>query len=410
MKCDYFENTERMKLMMQKVFVNLLVIYFIGILLFPITGLAHQFGGDNPPEQVHKVIEVLFRLDSGEVHNKVDHDFNNYGDNGHNDPNLRDGYEGGHAGYDVIHIDDDAPFYSLTDGVVIKVKHPNPNNIKELSYIAIYNAYNKTVLYLHPSKIEVQEKQRVEVGTLLGNQGTTGNSSTPHVHLEVRHNQSEVASWGITASKRTNRPNEPPIPFLYERCKHFKNPGFQDVQVEAPVIRPSRNNRPDLVVESVEPMSVTLGPREKFKVVTTLRNQGTGEPESIRLRYYRSTDDRISNNDRELAVFDEDPLAPNDTIRIFADITVRATPGIYYYGMCVDAVNNETNTRNNCSEAIKVIVRSQGVDINNDGRVSVEDLIEVAKWYGKRGNTAADVNGDGVVNIKDLMVGRRGNR
>ena len=211
--------------MIKKVFISILVVNLIGILLFPITGTAHEVGGDNPPEKVHRVIEVLFHLDPEEVHDEVTHNHNNYGAHPHNDPNRRDGYEGGHAGYDVAHIDDDAPFYSLTDGVVIKVKHPNPNNIKELSYIAIYNAtHNKTVLYLHPSAIKVEEGQTVEVGRLLGRQGNTGNSTNPHVHLEVRLNRSEQASWGITASERTDRPNENPIPFLYEQAKDFGEP------------------------------------------------------------------------------------------------------------------------------------------------------------------------------------------
>ena len=211
--------------MIKKVFINILVIDLIGILLFPITGDAHRAGGDNPPEEVHRVIEVLFRLDPEEVRDKVTHNHNNYGARPHNDPNLRDGYEGGHAGYDVAHIDDDALFYSLTDGVVIKVEHPNPNNIEELSHISIYNAtHNKTVLYLHPSAINVEEGETIEVGTPLGRQGNTGNSTNPHVHLEVRLNRSEQASWGITASRRTNRPNEPPIPFLYEQAKSFGEP------------------------------------------------------------------------------------------------------------------------------------------------------------------------------------------
>ena len=380
--------------MIKKAFINILAICFIGILLVPITGTAHRSGGDNPPEKVHRVIEVLFRLDSREVHDKVAHDFNNYGARPHRDPTRRDGYEGGHAGYDVAHIDDDAPFYSLTDGVVIKVKHPNPSNIKELSYISIYNVtHNKTVLYLHPSAINIAEGQTVEVGTPLGRQGNTGNSTNPHVHFEVRLNRSEVASWGITASKRTNRPNENPIPFLYD-------------QANALVIRSPGYDKPDLVIESINAEPAILGPGAKFKLYATLKNQGDAASKATTLRYYDSDDDKISQNDRQLGGGHRGPLAPDDTIRKYLTVTVPRTPGTYYYGVCVDPVPNERDTGNNCSKAIKVIVRLQNVDedVNNDGIVDVQDLVQVAQRYGQEGNNAADVNEDGVVDVKDLML------
>ena len=43
-------------------------------------------------------------------------------------------------------------------------------------------------------------------------------------------------------------------------------------------------------------------------------------------------------------------------------------------------------------------------DANNDGVVSIDDLVLVASNYGKTGQNAADVNGDGVVNIDDLTT------
>ena len=43
-------------------------------------------------------------------------------------------------------------------------------------------------------------------------------------------------------------------------------------------------------------------------------------------------------------------------------------------------------------------------DANNDGVVSIDDLVLVASNYGKTGQNAADVNGDGVVDIDDLTT------
>ena len=386
---------------MKKTFINILAINLIGILLFPITGAAHRAGGDNPPEEVHRVIEVLFQLDPEDVPDEVTHNHNNYGARPHNDPNLCDGYRGGHSGYDVAHGDDNARFYSLTTGEVTKIVQPDLWDRSKLSYIVVYNTtHDKTVLYLHPSEINVEIGDTVKVGTQLGRQGNTGNSTNPHVHLEVRNGLSRFPSCGIGAP--ANNPNENPIPFLYEQIT-------PQVQV-TPVIDRLTNNRPDLVIESVEPESITLEPGEEFRLYSTLKNQGTVESEATKFQYYFSTNDRISLNDTRIGRnYDRPPLDPNETIRRFRRVTVPTTPGTYYYGVCVDSVDDETNTRNNCSEAIEVIVRSPDANANNadvdgNGIVDVEDLIWVAEEYGQKGNNDADVNGDRVVDINDLIL------
>ncbi len=379
--------------MPKKVFISILAISLIGILLIPIAGFAHRVGRDT--EEVHRVIEVLYDLDPEDVHAEVVHNHNNYEVPRWFAPKPCDGYEGGHSGYDVAHEDDDARFYSLTDGEVINLKHPT-NNIKDLSYISIYNsAHNKTIFYLHPSYIDVRIGDRVEVGDYLGKQGATGIATGPHIHLEVRRNRSVLASCGAGASKHTNRPNENPIPFLYDQAKDFKEAQIRIV------------NRPDLVVE-VELESITLEPGDEFRLYSTLKNRGTEESEATILRYYSSSNDRITSNDEQLGRgFHRPSLDPNETIRRYLRVTVPETPGTYYYGVCVDAVDNESDTANNCSEAISVIVRSpdaNAADVNGDGIVDVEDLIWVAEEYGEKGNNDADVNGDGKVDIDDLIL------
>ena len=43
-------------------------------------------------------------------------------------------------------------------------------------------------------------------------------------------------------------------------------------------------------------------------------------------------------------------------------------------------------------------------DVNGDGVVNIQDLVQVAGALGETGQNAADVNGDGVVNIQDLVL------
>jgi murein DD-endopeptidase MepM/ murein hydrolase activator NlpD len=41
------------------------------------------------------------------------------------------------------------------------------------------------VLYAHLSEMRVQVNQKLEANTLLGKAGNTGNSTAPHLHMEV---------------------------------------------------------------------------------------------------------------------------------------------------------------------------------------------------------------------------------
>jgi murein DD-endopeptidase MepM/ murein hydrolase activator NlpD len=55
-------------------------------------------------------------------------------------------------------------------------------------------------LYAHCEELNVEEGQRVEAGELLGTVGSTGRSTGPHVHLEIRYqgnrvDPAEVLGW-----------------------------------------------------------------------------------------------------------------------------------------------------------------------------------------------------------------------
>ena len=117
---------------------------------------------------------------------------------------------------------------------------------------------------------------------------------------------------------------------------------------------------PDLIVASISSDTSVLDPGEAFSLEVTVRNQGVGEPENnTTLRYYRSSNAAISNNDTEVGTDSvyRGNLDTNETDRISASITAPSEPGVYYYGACVDDVEHESNTRNNCSGAIAITVR-----------------------------------------------------
>ncbi|MDE0427264.1 MAG: T9SS type A sorting domain-containing protein [Candidatus Poribacteria bacterium] len=122
---------------------------------------------------------------------------------------------------------------------------------------------------------------------------------------------------------------------------------------------------PDLVVESISASESTVEPGERFRLSATVRNRGSGESRSTRLRYYRSSDASISTSDTEVDTDSVSSLDADETSNEWDNITAPNTPGTYYFGACVDSVRDESNTNNNCSTAVRVTVETPGLRIRD---------------------------------------------
>ena len=81
----------------------------------------------------------------------------------------------------------------------------------------------------------------------------------------------------------------------------------------------------------------------------TVSNTGTRFSEATTLRYYRSTDAAITRSDTEEGTAAIPALNAGGTNRLSIALTAPASPGIWYYGACVDTVTGESATANNCS-------------------------------------------------------------
>ncbi len=94
------------------------------------------------------------------------------------------GFSWYHSGMDLVaHYG--APVYPIMDGVVIATPTDWFGYGK---HVIVDHGGGFTSLYGHFSKIDVQVGQHVTVNTQIGEVGTTGFSTGPHVHLEVRIN------------------------------------------------------------------------------------------------------------------------------------------------------------------------------------------------------------------------------
>ncbi len=86
-----------------------------------------------------------------------------------------------------------------------------------------------------------------------------------------------------------------------------------------------------------------------------VRNRGDESAGATTLRFYRSSDSTITSSDREL--WTQDVAALNANTRrsyAFLNWNVHNWVGTSYYGICVDAVTDESSTTNNCSSALVI--------------------------------------------------------
>ena len=122
------------------------------------------------------------------------------------------------------------------------------------------------------------------------------------------------------------------------------------------VIDATARGRPDLWV-AASASEAELSPGEVFELTAAVGNRGGSGAPPTTLRYYRSADASITTGDAEVGTDAVAELAAGGASRESASLNAPATPGTHYYGACVDAVAEETNTANNCSAAVAVTVR-----------------------------------------------------
>ncbi len=115
--------------------------------------------------------------------------------------------------------------------------------------------------------------------------------------------------------------------------------------------------KPDLIVDSPTVSDGSPDPGDRITLNATVRNRGDGDTtSSTTLRYYLSTDATISSNDTALGTDHVFSLDSSETSDEFIRLDAPLNAGTYYYGACVDALPDESDTQNNCSVAVTVTV------------------------------------------------------
>ncbi len=120
----------------------------------------------------------------------------------------------------------------------------------------------------------------------------------------------------------------------------------------------------DLVVSTVSINDSTPAPGQLVGLFTTVHNQGSRPSEtSTTLRYYRSTNSIISRSDVPLGTDSVPGLVGGGTSPESISVVGSSTAGTYYLGACVDAVNGEASTTNQCSAGVEINVFPRPPDL-----------------------------------------------
>ena len=122
----------------------------------------------------------------------------------------------------------------------------------------------------------------------------------------------------------------------------------------------SETGTPDLVVQTPSVSDSSPNAGGSFTLSATVRNQGNGLSASTTLRFYQSTDETITTTDAEVGTAAVGGLAASATSSESISLTAPSTAGTYYYGACVDAVTDESDTANNCAAAADVELIASG--------------------------------------------------
>ena len=178
--------------------------------------------------------------------------------------------------------------------------------------------------------------------------------------------------------------------------------------VHVTVSEPPVKTAPDLQVATPTVSDSRPDAGTTFTLSATVRNAGDGAAAATTLRYFRSQDATITTSDTAEGTDAVDTLAAAASADASVSLTATDAPGTYYYGACVDAVDGESDTTNNCSDAVTVIVSEPPVQTAPDLQVATPTVSDSGPDAGTTFTLSATVRnaGDGAAAVTTLRYFR----
>ena len=121
------------------------------------------------------------------------------------------------------------------------------------------------------------------------------------------------------------------------------------------VVVASTSPNPELIVTNMMASRALTAPSGMLTLTATVVNNGGVSPATT-LRWYLSTDGTIGTTDTAAGTKSVGTLEAEASTTLMGTVTASMTAGTYYYGACVDPVAEESDTANNCSSGVRVVV------------------------------------------------------
>ena len=188
------------------------------------------------------------------------------------------------------------------------------------------------------------------IGTSIGTLTVPAASGNPTPIYEVVDSLPSGISFNTSNRRLTGRPTEVDSGTI--RIRASNSEGSDDWTVAYSI-----TGSPDLVVSTpTKNVSGSLTPGESFTLRAVVTNSGSATSPSTTLRWRSSTNATITTSDTQIGTDSVGTLGPNRTGAETFTLSAPSTVGTYYYGATVDSVADESNTRNNNSGALRVVV------------------------------------------------------
>ena len=133
-------------------------------------------------------------------------------------------------------------------------------------------------------------------------------------------------------------------------------------------------------------------PNGKIELHVTVRNQGTDDSHSTKLRYYVSSDATFSEDDTEvsekyLGSFDINESRVQKPVSIYVPYPSR----FFYCFVCIEDVKDEIDRDNNCSDPIRINVRNvspvaNGTIEDQTLNTAIPRSIDVSQYFSDENN------------------------
>ena len=140
----------------------------------------------------------------------------------------------------------------------------------------------------------------------------------------------------------------------------------------APALTPERppagRGGADLLIPEIMVSDRNPAAGGTFVLSVIVGNDGTAAAPATRVRFVRSADEAITTDDSEVGMVELPPIAVAGRAGGSVVVSAPESGGTFHYGACVEAVSGESETGNNCSAAVAVVVAASGEPGQPPGR------------------------------------------